>query len=110
MITTDMTNTDTHSNTATKDTDTTTEDKNTTNDPYRLNTFRHFEIFFITLILLSLTNCYVFNYVDNSILHTRYDKYFNTMAGNANRTFGFVMRDMGTITGAGNGLQGAWDG
>ena len=29
------------------------------------------------------------------------------MAGNANRTFGFIMRDMGTITGAGNGLQGA---
>ena len=61
----------------------------------------------MALILLFLTNCYVFNCVDNSILYTRYDKYFNTTAGNANRTFGFVMRDMGTITGAGNGLQGS---
>ena len=40
-----MTNTDTDSNTAIKDTDTTTADKNTTIDPYRLNTFRHFETF-----------------------------------------------------------------
>ena len=92
-----MTNTVTDNNTATKNTDTTTADKNTTaNDPYRLNTFKHFQTFFITLILLSLAKCYVFNYVGNSNLYTRNDKYFNTTAGNANRTFGFLMRDMGT--------------
>ena len=66
MITTDMTNTDIHRNTSIKDSDTTTEDKNTTNDPHRLNTFRHFEMFFMALILLSLTNRYVFNYVETA--------------------------------------------
>ena len=54
-----------------------------------------------------ITKYCVFNYVDNSILDPRNDKHFNTMAGYANRTFGFLMRDIGTITGGWNGLQGA---
>ena len=47
--------------------------------------------------------------MDNSILYTRNDKYLNTTAGKANRTFGFLMRDMGTITGVGMGFR-QWDG
>ena len=74
------------SNTASKDTDTTTADTNTTNDPSRLNIFRHFETFSIISILLALTKYCVFNYVDESILDIRNNKYFNTTAGYANRT------------------------
>ena len=97
--TTGMTTTDT-SNRDITTTDTTTTDTTA-------NILRHFETFFIILILLVLAKYCVLNYVDKNILDIGNNKYFKAMAEYTVRTYGFLMRDFGTITGEGNGLQGA---
>ena len=71
------------------------------------NILRHFETFLKILIILILAKYCTLNYVDKNILDNGNNKYFKTMAEYTNRTYGFLMRDFGTITGEGKGLQGA---
>ena len=84
-------------------TDTSNRDINTTDTT--TNILRHFETLFIILILLVLAKYCVLNYVDKNILDIGNNKYFKTMAEYTDRTYGFLMRDFGTINREGMGFR-----
>ena len=106
VITTDITTnpTDITASTITNvEMDTMTADTNTTNHPHNITNFRYFRSFLILCMFLTLTKCCVFTSVNESRLNRR-NNYCNVYG---NKTYKFLMREIGIFTGVGNGFQEA---
>ena len=106
VITTDITTnpTDITASTITNtEMDTMTADTNTTNHPHNITNFRYFRTFLILCMFLTITKHCVFTSVNESSLNSK-NNYCNVYG---NKTYRFLMREIGIFTGVGNGFQEA---
>ena len=106
VITTDITTnpTDITASTITNtEMDTMTADTNTTNHPHNITNFRYFRTFLILCMFLTLTKRCVFTSVNESRLNS-WNNYCNVYG---NKTYRFLMKEIGIFTGVGNGFQEA---
>ena len=86
--------------------DTMTADTNTTNHPHNITNFRYFRTFLILCMFLTITKHCVFTSVNESGLNSK-NNYCNVYG---NKTYRFLMREIGIFTGAGNWVLRGGDG